>query len=146
MRKKIIKIYLFIFLAIELFISFIYLYDFNIYININIGFISSFIVTISSFFSYKRFVNSSLEDDLSEEEIEAKKSKKKLLFSSLSGFFSYYRLIGYIIFIICFLYLLENEFLNVKYYIIGMTLSFLVPLTLFLFSKKTSCQKENDDN
>ena len=119
------------------------MYDFKIYININIGFISSFIVTISSFFSYKRFVNSSLGSDMDKEEIEIDKSKKKLLFSSLGGFFSFYRLIGYIVFVLCFMYLLDKQLLDVIYYIIGMSVSFLVPLTLFIFAKKSNCDKED---
>ena len=143
MRRKKIKIYLFIFLTIEIFISLIYLYDFNIYININIGFISSFIVTISSFFSYQRFVNSTLNNDLDEEEMKIDKSKKKLLFSSLGGFFSYYRLIGYIVFVMCFMYLLDRGLLDVIYYIIGMSVSFLVPLSLFIFAKRRDCKNQD---
>lgn len=143
-RKKKIKVYLFVFLFLEVLISLLYLYDFNLYINIQVGFISSLIVTISSFFSYKRFVNSSLVDHLNDEEKEIKKINKKMIFSSLGGFFSYYRLIGYVVFVICFMYVLDSGLLNVVHYIIGMTLSFIVPLTLLVFSKRKSCEKDHE--
>lgn len=139
-----IKLYLYIFLSIEFLISFTYLYDVNSYINIQLGFISSFIVTISSFFSYRRFINSSLADELSEDEIEDVKSKRKLLFASLGGFFSYYRLIGYLIFIFIFLYLVDSKLLDIKTYIMGMSLSFIVPLVVFIFNRQT-CSKDDDE-
>jgi len=134
--SKPVKVYLYTFVILELLISALYLHSFSLYINIQIGFISSFIVTISSFLSYRNFINSCTDEIQDDEDLEDKKLQKRLVGKSMRGFFSYYRFIGYMIFIFLFMIMLNTNHLSIINYIIGMSVSFVVPFVVFLSNRK----------
>ncbi|MDR0408619.1 MAG: hypothetical protein LBH45_06880 [Campylobacteraceae bacterium] len=160
-----IKYIVAVFLALNLLVVLLSLYmGFDWFINTQIGFAGSFVITVFSLFSYKKMVENrvSLTDenfierdtidkieDLHDlyEESEQRTSKlkenAKHLKTSVRGFFSIYRVIGYALFFISFLTLVKSGHFAFLPFMIGVSVTPLGTLICGIFSYM--CDKNRID-
>ena len=131
-------------------------------ISFLVAFITTTIVLIFSRISHKRFVEKrcqnqqetileqdtldKIEDpfDLYSDEVEEENKSKKLdkvlekskeVIKTYPAFFSLLRLFGYVIFILGFFYLQDNNLLIISNYLIGVTISFILQIILIQTKK-----------
>ena len=150
-KNMIIKIIL-IYLAVDIGIVLFTILESNMvwFINTQVAFFSSLLITLGSSFSLKKSINTRLatyeanegsdrdeidkiEDrfDLYDEEVlkEEKSKLRKNMFKNLkysTSFFSIYRVIGYVVLVVGFLFLTKNNYFEVYPYIFGLL---VVPIT-----------------
>jgi hypothetical protein len=131
-------------------------------ISFLVAFVTTTIVLIFSRISYKRFVEKrcqnqqetvleqdtldKIEDpfDLYSDEVKEEDKSKKLdkvlakskeVIKTYPAFFSLLRLSGYVIFILGFFYLQDNNLLIISNYLIGVTVSFILQIILIQTKK-----------
>ena len=148
------KIFLII-LVLDLGVGLFYLKDTTSLINSQLAFIGSFLITIGSFLGYKRVVQkkaltattdlSSIDDKyelyeeesppsdpkvlFEEEKAKIKKFSLKTLTSTASGFFSLYRLIGYLLLVVFVLWLVRHHLFKPTPFLIGLS---VVPIAAMI--------------
>jgi Ca2+/Na+ antiporter len=100
-------------------------------INIQIAFLSSLIVTYTTFLSYKKNVLANIDNQTEFiEDDENTTSKKNYLINLKKSFFSFaslYRVGGYVVLIVGFFYLNNNAMLNIYSYLFGFL---IVPISI----------------
>ena len=101
------------------------------FLNIFIGFLSSFLVLLSSFYSYYRFVK---DTELKVNSDDRFTNIKNTVISS-PAFLSPLRLISYLFLVVSFLYLNRNGYLEIPYFLIGISLSLLLFLSAIIYIK-----------
>ena len=115
--------------------SFIF-FDKNNFINFFFSFLSSLLIILSSFYSYYSFVKSNLNSNTQE-------NKFKFFVKSSGLFFSIYKVFAYLLFIICFLYLLHNNIFSLYYYLFGVFFSIIVSIVISKFLKRIFFEKQS---
>ncbi len=169
-KNMIIKIIL-IYLAVDIGIVLFTILESNMswFINTQIAFFSSLLITIGSYFSLKKSINTrvatyeanegndrdeidKIEDrfDLYDDEKEETKSDEEVLkeekaklrkdmFKNLKysgSFFSIYRIIGYVVLVLGFLFLTKNHYFEVYPYIFGLLVVPITSMFSIFFIKK----------
>jgi hypothetical protein len=146
-----------IFLALDLSIVLLSLYmGFDWFVNTQVGFIGSFIVTVFSLFGYKKMVEnkiSLIDENFAErdaidkiedpyelyDEEESKQNVSKLrenikhVKGSARGFFSIYRIVGYVAFFILFSILARSGHFAFFPFIIGVSITPFATLLYGIF-------------
>ncbi|RLA67738.1 MAG: hypothetical protein DRQ78_02215 [Epsilonproteobacteria bacterium] len=131
-------------------------FDKTVLLNMQIGFVSSSLVMIASFLSYRRMVNTGvlyetpdvnepidtidkLEDpyDLYSENIIEEENKRSFpeLIKNSKASLSIYRILAYVILVFGFFYLNRNAFLYLPAYLLALGLAPIVLLVVLVKSK-----------